>query len=96
MDRATRAWVVATLFESAVTMCRLSGQPLDQQTMERMYAEYRAFLAALDGDADELPAELRDFWPYFDRVVEHELEDTEAARVILFRLFDHRPPRRCP
>ncbi|WP_236242575.1 oxygenase MpaB family protein [Streptomyces sp. CC228A] len=91
MDRATRAWVVATLFESAVTMCRLSGQPLDQQTMERMYAEYRAFLASLDGDADELPAELRDFCPYFDRVVEHELEDTEAARVILFRLFDHLP-----
>ncbi|GAB3116163.1 hypothetical protein GCM10027160_24560 [Streptomyces calidiresistens] len=91
MDRATRAWVVATLFESAVTMCRLSGQPLDRATMERMYAEYRGFLAALDGDAGELPGDLTDFWPYFDRVVEHELEDTEAARVILYRLFDHLP-----
>jgi uncharacterized protein (DUF2236 family) len=91
MDRPTRAWVVATLFESAVTMCRLSGQPLDQDTMERMYAEYRAFLAALDGDAGELPEDLNDFWRYFDRVVEEELEDTEAARVILFRLFDHLP-----
>ncbi len=49
MDRASRAWVVAALFESAVTMCRLSGQPLDQDTMERMYAEYRHFLAALRG-----------------------------------------------
>ncbi|CAL9638685.1 oxygenase MpaB family protein [Streptomyces werraensis] len=91
MDRATRAWVVATLFESAVTMCRLSGQPLDQDTMERMYAEYRSFLAALDGDASELPEDLDDFWRYFDRVVEDELENTEAARVILFRLFDHLP-----
>ncbi|MFI2644414.1 oxygenase MpaB family protein [Streptomyces sp. NPDC018610] len=91
MDRATRAWVVATLFESAVTMCRLSGQPLDQDTMERMYAEYRAFLAALDGDAAELPEELGDFWRYFDRVVESQLENTEAARVILYRLFDHLP-----
>ncbi|MFE5207706.1 oxygenase MpaB family protein [Streptomyces sp. NPDC056600] len=91
MDRPTRAWVVATLFESAVTMCRLSGQPLDQDTMEHMYAEYRAFLAALDGDAGELPVDLNDFWRYFDRVVEEELEDTEAARVILFRLFDHLP-----
>ncbi|WP_431986858.1 oxygenase MpaB family protein [Streptomyces griseoflavus] len=91
MDRAARAWVVATLFESAVTMCRLSGQPLDQDTMERMYAEYRTFLAALDGDAGELPQDLNDFWRYFDRVVEDELEDTEAARVILFRLFDHLP-----
>ncbi|MEV8354787.1 oxygenase MpaB family protein [Streptomyces niveus] len=91
MDRATRAWVVATLFESAVTMCRLSGQPLDQGTMERMYAEYRTFLAALDGDAAELPEDLNDFWRYFDRVVENELENTEAARVILYRLFDHLP-----
>ncbi|MGW2900597.1 oxygenase MpaB family protein [Streptomyces sp. NPDC001212] len=91
MDRATRAWVVATLFESAVTMCRLSGQPLDQDTMERMYAEYRAFLAALDRDAGELPEDLHDFWQYFDRVVENELEYTEAARVILYRLFDHLP-----
>ncbi|NEB60796.1 DUF2236 domain-containing protein [Streptomyces diastaticus] len=91
MDRATRAWVVATLFESAVTMCRLSGQPLEQDTMERMYAEYRAFLAALDGDAGELPESVQDFWSYFDRVVEDELEDTEAARIILYRLFDHLP-----
>ncbi|MGW6510928.1 oxygenase MpaB family protein [Streptomyces niveus] len=91
MDRATRAWVVATLFESAVTMCRLSGQPLDQDTMERMYAEYRTFLAALDGDAAELPEDLNDFWRYFDRVVENKLENTEAARVILYRLFDHLP-----
>ncbi|MFW6691160.1 oxygenase MpaB family protein [Streptomyces sp. MAR4 CNX-425] len=91
MDRATRAWVVATLFESAVTMCRLSGQPLDQDTMERMYAEYRAFLAALDGDAAELPEDLHDFWRYFDRIVENELENTEAVRIILYRLFDHLP-----
>ncbi|MFH8371175.1 oxygenase MpaB family protein [Streptomyces sp. NPDC018031] len=91
MDRATRAWVVATLFESAVTMCRLSGQPLDQDTMERMYVEYRAFLAALDGDAGELPEDLNDFWRYFDKVVEDKLENTEAARVILYRLFDHLP-----
>ncbi|MER7576525.1 oxygenase MpaB family protein [Streptomyces sp. NPDC126514] len=91
MDRAARAWVVATLFESAVTMCRMSGQPLDQDTMERMYAEYRSYLAALDGDAGELPEDLHDFWPYFDRVVENELENTEAARVILYRLFDHLP-----
>ncbi|MFJ2397956.1 oxygenase MpaB family protein [Streptomyces sp. NPDC087843] len=91
MDRATRAWVVATLFESAVTMFRLSGQPLGQDTMERMYAEYRALLATLDGDAAELPEDLNDFWRYFDRVVENELENTEAARIILYRLFDHLP-----
>ncbi|MFK3735864.1 oxygenase MpaB family protein [Streptomyces sp. NPDC088090] len=91
MDRSTRAWVVATLFEATVTMCRWGGQPLDQDTMERMYAEYRGFLAALDGDAAALPEDLNEFWRYFDRVVEEELENTEAARIILYRLFDHLP-----
>ncbi|MFH8724995.1 oxygenase MpaB family protein [Streptomyces termitum] len=91
MDRPTRAWVAATLFESTVTMCRLSGQPLDPETTEQMYAEYRGFLAALDGDADELPLTVSEFWPYFDRVVETELENTEAARIILYHLFDHLP-----
>ncbi|MFE1348478.1 oxygenase MpaB family protein, partial [Streptomyces sp. NPDC058757] len=91
MDRSTRAWVVATLFEATVTMCRWGGQPLDQDTMERMYAEYRGFLAALDGDAGALPEDLNEFWRYFDRVVEEELENTEAARIILYRLFDHLP-----
>ncbi|MEU6591835.1 oxygenase MpaB family protein [Streptomyces sp. NPDC046881] len=91
LDPAVRAWVVATLFESSVTMCRLSGQPLEQTVMERLYAEFRAYLAALDGDADRLPPTVREFWPYFDRVVDEELENTEAMRIILYRLFDHLP-----
>ncbi|MFC9272635.1 oxygenase MpaB family protein [Streptomyces zhihengii] len=91
MDPGVRAWVVATLFESTVTMFRMSGRPMDQDTMERLYAEFRAFLTALDGDAGHLPGDLPGFWRYFDRVVAEELENTEAARVILYRLFDRLP-----
>ncbi|WP_331760538.1 oxygenase MpaB family protein (plasmid) [Streptomyces sp. NBC_01471] len=91
MDPQVRAWVVATLFESSVTMCRLSGQPLDQATMERLYSEFRAFYAVLGDDADHLPPTVREFWPYYDRTVEEELENTEALRIILYRLFDHLP-----
>ncbi len=91
MDPGVRAWVVATLFESSVTMCRLSGQPLDQTTMEQLYAEYQAFLAVLGDAAGHLPPTLAEFWPYYDRMVEEELEDTEALRIILYRLFDHLP-----
>lgn len=90
MDPQVRAWVVATLFESSVTMCRLSGQPLDQGTMEQLYAEFRAFHAALGDTAGRLPDTVQDFWLYFDRTVE-ELENTEAVRVILYKLFDHLP-----
>ncbi|MEV7284981.1 oxygenase MpaB family protein [Streptomyces sp. NPDC093252] len=90
-DPAARAWVVATLFESVVTMCRLSGQPLEQDAMERLYAEFRAFHATMGDAPGHLPEQLQDFWPYFDRVVAEELENTEAARVILYRLFEHLP-----
>ncbi|MEU5400251.1 oxygenase MpaB family protein [Streptomyces sp. NPDC005963] len=91
MDPEVRAWVVATLFESTVTMCRLSGQPLEQHTMERLYAEFQAFLAALGDQAGHLPPTLNEFWRYYDRVVEEELENTEALRIILYKLFDHLP-----
>ncbi len=91
MDPQARAWVVGTLFESSVTMCRLSGQPLDQGTMEQLYAEFQAFLAALGDGAGHLPPTVREFWPYYDRMVEEELENTEALRIILYKLFDHLP-----
>ncbi|MFE3901360.1 oxygenase MpaB family protein [Streptomyces sp. NPDC059153] len=91
MDPQVRAWVVATLFESSVTMCRLSGQPLDQTSMEGLYAEYRAFLAALGDGVGHLPPTLQEFWQYYDHMVQEELEDTEALRIILYKLFDHLP-----
>ncbi|MFE4913867.1 oxygenase MpaB family protein [Streptomyces sp. NPDC056652] len=91
MDPEVRAWVVATLFESSVTMCRLSGQPLDRATMEQLYAEFQAFLAALGDGAGHLPPTLKEFWQYYDHMVEEELEDTEALRIILYKLFDHLP-----
>ncbi|MFJ1580645.1 oxygenase MpaB family protein [Streptomyces sp. NPDC088182] len=91
MDPQVRAWVVATLFESSVTMCRLSGQPLDRITMERLYAEFQAFLAVLGDQAGHLPPTLKEFWQYYDHMVQEELEDTEALRIILYKLFDHLP-----
>ncbi|RCG29988.1 DUF2236 domain-containing protein [Sphaerisporangium album] len=91
MDAEARAWVVATLFESAVTMYRLSGESLDGPAMERLYAEFRTVLALIEGDSDRLPATLREFWDYYDDMIDHRLENTEAVRVILYRLFANVP-----
>lgn len=90
-DAEARAWVVATLFESAVTMYRLSGQALDGPALAQLYAEFRTFLALLEGNSDRLPATLREFWPYYDDMIDHRLENTEAVRVILYRLFANVP-----
>lgn len=86
-DPDARAWVLATLFESTVTMCRLGGEVLDADAMRRLYDEHRTFLALIDGDSDRLPATLPEFWPYYDHVVEHRLENNEAVGVILYRLL---------
>ncbi|GHA18638.1 hypothetical protein GCM10010329_47250 [Streptomyces spiroverticillatus] len=91
MDPGARAWVVATLFESSVTMFRLSGQPLEQEFMEELYAEFRGTLATMGDEPGQLPDTVAEFWPYYDRVVAEELENTEAMRVILYKLFDHLP-----
>ncbi|TXS21976.1 DUF2236 domain-containing protein [Streptomyces sp. adm13(2018)] len=91
LDPAARAWVVATMFESTVTMFRWSGRALDQDAMEELYEQFQAFLRLMDPTSTALPASLKDFWPYYDRVVEEELENTEALRTILYRLFDHLP-----
>ncbi|WP_031170736.1 EF-hand domain-containing protein [Streptosporangium roseum] len=91
MDAEARAWVVATLFESAVTMYRLGGESLDGPTMERLYAEFRTVLALIEGNSDQLPATLQEFWPYYDEMIDHRLESTEAVRVILYRLFANVP-----
>ncbi|MEU8889965.1 oxygenase MpaB family protein [Streptomyces sp. NPDC048442] len=91
MDPSARAWVVAALFESSVTMFRLSGQPLEQSFMEELYAEFLAVLATMGDEPGYLPGTLPEFWRYFDKVVEEELENTEAMRVILYKLFDHLP-----
>ncbi|WP_432920781.1 oxygenase MpaB family protein [Microbispora sp. CA-135349] len=90
-DSEARAWVVATLFESTVTMCRLSGESLDGPALDRLYAEFRAFLALMDPYGGKLPPTMREFWRYYARAVEERLENTEAVHIILDRLFAQVP-----
>ncbi|MGW5263881.1 oxygenase MpaB family protein [Microbispora sp. NPDC004025] len=90
-DPEARAWVVATLFESAVTIGRLSGESLDGPALDRLYAEFQAFLALMDPYGGKLPPTVREFWRYYSTVVEERLENTEAVHVVLDRLFAQVP-----
>jgi uncharacterized protein (DUF2236 family) len=69
LNPQARTWVIASLFESTITMLRLSGESLDAPTMERMYAEHQAMLALFGDERCQLPATLEAFWPYYDRVL---------------------------
>ncbi len=91
LDPQARTWVIASFFESTVTMRRLSGESLDGPTMERMYAEHQAMLALFGDERCQLPATLEAFWPYYDRVLTEELENTDAVHVILDHLLDRIP-----
>jgi uncharacterized protein (DUF2236 family) len=90
LDPGARAWVTATLFESTVAMCRMSGQSLDGPTMQRLYTEFGAILALLDSDA-RMPPTLPEFWRYYEGMIRDELENTEAVRIVLHRVFTQAP-----
>ncbi|MER7499791.1 EF-hand domain-containing protein [Nonomuraea pusilla] len=91
-DSEARAWVMATLFESTVMMCRLGGRPLGTGEQEQMYAEFRGLLALMGDDPGNLPPTLPEFWDYYDEVIRKRLEDNEAVRAVLHRVFAEVPP----
>jgi uncharacterized protein (DUF2236 family) len=91
LDPEARAWVVATLFESTVTMRRISARPLPWATQQRLYAEFRQMLAVFGDDLAALPEELTHFWPYYERMLSERLEHSNAVDSVLHRLFDTVP-----
>ncbi|MEU4328401.1 oxygenase MpaB family protein [Nonomuraea dietziae] len=92
MDAEARAWVMATLFESTVTMCRLGGRPLDTPAQERLYDEFRDTLVLMGDDGSGLPATLHRFWPYYEETISLRLELNEAVHTVLYRVFAEVPP----
>ncbi|MFC6886457.1 MULTISPECIES: oxygenase MpaB family protein [Actinomadura] len=102
-DPEARAWVVATLFESTVTMRKLNGHAMSAGEEERLYAEFRSFLAFLEkpdgqngqggpgGQEARLPASLQEFWSYYDTMLAQGLESNESVHAILYRLFAEVP-----
>ena len=91
MDPEARAWVIATLFESTVLMCRLGGDPLEPAEEERLYQDFRANFVSMGDDGTHLPDDLKDFWTYYHDMIARGLENTEAVHAILYRLFAEVP-----
>lgn len=91
LDAEARAWVIATLYDSTVEVCRLTGTPLTPQEEARLYDEYKALLTLLQGRDDLLPPTTREFREYFAAMVAERLEDNDAVRAIVHGLFSTVP-----
>jgi len=91
LDPEARAWVIASLFESTVAMRRNSGRRLDWAAQEQLYAEFQRMLSDLGDEPTILPAELAQFWPYYERMLSERLEHTDAVDAVLYRLLDTVP-----
>ncbi len=88
-DAAARGWVLATVFESIVSLCALSGRPLSSADETRLYREWRAVAQELGLPADALPATVPAFWTYFDATLREVLEDNPSVRELLGDFYRH-------
>ncbi|QYC44729.1 hypothetical protein Nocox_35850 [Nonomuraea coxensis DSM 45129] len=77
------AWVHLTLFERFVALNRHFGTPLTSAEQRRLYVESRQLGRILRVPERELPADLEDFWRYFDRMVAERLEPHPTALDVL-------------
>ncbi|REF00791.1 oxygenase MpaB family protein [Thermomonospora umbrina] len=91
LDADARAWVIATLYDSTVEVCRLTGTPLTAKEEGQLYEEYKALLTLLQGRDDLLPPTLKAFREYFASMVSERLEDNEAVQSIINGLFSTIP-----
>ncbi|MGW5154204.1 oxygenase MpaB family protein [Nonomuraea wenchangensis] len=77
------AWVHLTLFERFVALNRHFGTPLTGAEQRRLYVESRQLGRMLRVPERELPADLDDYWRYFDRMVAERLEPHPTALDVL-------------
>ncbi|MGA5759356.1 oxygenase MpaB family protein [Nonomuraea bangladeshensis] len=77
------AWVHLTLFERFVALNRHFGTPLTGAEQRRLYVESQQLGRMLRVPERELPADLDDYWRYFDRMVAERLEPHPTALDVL-------------
>jgi uncharacterized protein (DUF2236 family) len=93
LDPAPYAWVHATLAESIVRGHELfcSG-PLRPEELERFWSEWRRLGRLVGVGEGDLPESWPELLAYFDRMVDRELQDTDAAQDVIAALRAPAPP----
>lgn len=80
-DAQSQLWVVATLYDTAVTVYEKVHGALDDETADRVYSEYARIGTALQLPAELWPADRKAFAGYWDESVRNLEPDAAALRV---------------
>ncbi|WP_091470020.1 oxygenase MpaB family protein [Paenarthrobacter nitroguajacolicus] len=80
-DADSQLWVVATLYDTAVTVYQQVHGPLDDETADRMYADYARIGTALQLPPDKWPADRAAFATYWDAHVATLQPDDKARKI---------------
>ena len=82
LEPAAYAWVHATLASAILDGHRVLGDRIRPEEEEDFWQEWRRLGRLVGVRGRDLPERWRDFRPYFARVVEDELRDTETVHVV--------------
>jgi uncharacterized protein (DUF2236 family) len=93
LEPAPYAWVHATLAEAIVRAHNLFCRPaLESEQTDQFWSEWRRMGRLIGVRYEDLPGTWPGLLGYFDRMVDEELEDTEAAQDVLTSLFEPTAP----
>lgn len=80
------AWVHATLIESIVSANERFAQPVPEELLEQLYAEWQLIGSYHGVRPGDLPDDYSGFRAYFDEMVSTELTDNDVVRGVLTTL----------
>ncbi|WP_423184945.1 oxygenase MpaB family protein [Arthrobacter sp. NyZ413] len=91
-DAESQLWVVATLYDTAVTVYEMVHGALDDDAADRIYAEYARIGTALQLPADLWPADRAAFAEYWNESLRKLQPDAAARRISRDLLYPTKGP----
>lgn len=91
-DADSQLWVVATLYDTAVTVYQQVHGPLEDETAERMYRDYARIGTALQLPPDKWPADRAAFAAYWDAHIATLQPDDKARKIARDLLYPSAAP----
>ncbi|NJC22183.1 uncharacterized protein (DUF2236 family) [Arthrobacter pigmenti] len=91
-DPDLQLWVVATLYDTAVTVHERVYGPLDEDAADRVYSDYAAIGTALQLPADQWPPDRSAFEDYFEAGLTRLSVDPAARKLAQDLLYPENGP----